>query len=52
MRAMGKPTGLRALCRELGYSRQSYYQAKAREQERELEESKNPWAVLLSKNGC
>ena len=39
MRAMGKPTGLGALCRELGYSRQSYYQAKAREQERALEES-------------
>lgn len=39
MRAMGKPTGLGALCRELGYSRQSYYQAKAREHQRELEES-------------
>ncbi len=36
---MSKPTGLCALCRELGYSRQSYYKAKARDQERALEES-------------
>ena len=39
MRAMGKPTGLGALCRELGYSRQSYYRAKEREQHRAAEES-------------
>ena len=39
MREMGKPTGLGILCRELGYSRQSYYQATAREHQRALEES-------------
>ena len=36
---MSKPRGLGVLCKELGYSRQSYYKAKAREQERALEES-------------
>ena len=39
MRTMGKPTGLGVLCRELGYSRQSYYRAKEREQHRAAEES-------------
>ena len=39
MRAMSKPTGLGALCGELGYSRQSYYQAKEREQHRVNKES-------------
>jgi len=37
MRASGKPTGLKDLCRELGYRRQSYYKAKAREKARSKE---------------
>lgn len=38
MSASGKPTGLQGICRELGYSRQSYYKAKEREEVR-LKES-------------